>query len=369
MAGNSTQIRRDIARWRETGLIDPATAERLLHDVEQTARRGFSFGTVLALLAAALFCAAVLIFVAANWEMIDRPVRVGMIFFAILAGYVGGALLKLRRHEAFGEAAWLVAAAAFGAGIALVAQMYHLSGDERQAVLVWMTGTALAAAALRSAPLTAGAVLLATVWMAMAEGVFQPHEPFPMTYPLVAGGLWLLAVWTRSAAARHLVLLSLILYVALFYGRTDEIIVLVFLAGVSALLFAVAAVRPDATERLTGLGPGLAVDGFLGFLAGMGLLQFALSDHAAFVAVAALVFAGVVAALVMAGRDNRMLRWLAYAAFGSELCYIYVEMVGTMLGTAGFFLAAGLILAGLAYFILRMERRLSTTATAVAGGA
>ena len=161
MASYSTRVRQDIARWAENGLIDAATADALANDGIANDRRSLSFGSVLAMMAALLFGAAILIFIAANWEAIPRLARVVALFAVILAGYVGGAILKTRGHPAIGEALWVVAAAAFGGAIALVGQMYHLAGDESSAVLTWCAGTALAAVMLRSSPLTVAAVGIA----------------------------------------------------------------------------------------------------------------------------------------------------------------------------------------------------------------
>ena len=135
MAGYVGRVRQDIARWVESGLIDAGTAEKLTSDIEANARRSLSFGSILAMLAAVLLAAAIMIFVAANWEAIPRVARVLSLFAVIAAGYVGGAWLKLRDHPAFAEAAWVVAAAAFGGSIALIGQMYHFSGDESGAIL------------------------------------------------------------------------------------------------------------------------------------------------------------------------------------------------------------------------------------------
>lgn len=120
MASYASRVRSDIARWRQTGLIDAPTAEALVRDIEANERKSLSFGSILAMMAALLFGAAILIFVAANWEAIPRLVRVAALFTAILAGYVGGAVLKTRDHAAMGEALWIVAAAAFGGSIALI---------------------------------------------------------------------------------------------------------------------------------------------------------------------------------------------------------------------------------------------------------
>ena len=106
MASYSSRVRSDIARWVEAGLIDGPTADALTRDVEANERRSLSFGSILAMMAALLFGAAILVFVAANWEAIPRLARVAALFAIILAGYVGGALLKTRDHAAIGEAFW-----------------------------------------------------------------------------------------------------------------------------------------------------------------------------------------------------------------------------------------------------------------------
>ena len=103
MAGYSSRVHKDIGRWLDAGLIDPIVAEALRRDVEEHARRSLSFGSILAIMAALLLGAAILVFVASNWEAIPRIGRVGSLFAIILAGYVGGAVLKVNDHAAIGK--------------------------------------------------------------------------------------------------------------------------------------------------------------------------------------------------------------------------------------------------------------------------
>jgi uncharacterized membrane protein len=97
----------------------------------------------------------------------------------------------------------------------------------------------------------------------------------------------------------------------------------------------------------------------IGFLTGMAFVQAYLIDETGALALCAIVvFAGVAAAIVFAGRESRGLRWLAYLGFTVELCFVYVVMMGTMLGTAGLFLLSGLALGLVALIITRIEKRL-----------
>lgn len=358
MASYATKVKRDIARWREAGLIDAPTASALSLDVERNGGGRVSFGSVLSMMAAALFAAAILIFIAANWEAIPRLVRVSMLFATIAAGYLGGAVLKLRGEDAFGQGAWIVAAAAFGASIALIGQMYHMSGDEKQAIFVWGAGTALAAAMLRSGPLNVGAVLLGAVWMLMhGFDHWWSMRELPYAYLLVAVLLYALTFWTRSVTSRHLIFLSLILFGFLHYWRDESLATPLVMALLSAGLLAFGEWRPAQAGRWLALGSGLPVHALLGFLTGIGIIQIALVDEQAFLVPSIAAFAGIIAALLLAGQENRMLRWLAYAAFAFQLCFVYMVMLGSMLGTAGFFVLGGLVLSVLAWLITRLERR------------
>jgi uncharacterized membrane protein len=362
MASYSSRVRADAGRWVASGLIDGKTAEAIVLDVNAHERRSLSFGSILAIMAALLFGAAILVFVASNWEAMPRLGRVGALFAIIFAGYVGGAALKLNDHAAIAEGVWLIAAAAFGGGIALIGQMYHLSGDETQAVLTWCAGTAVAAAALRSGPLTMGAVALAAAWLFLREVDFWRDTDFPYYFIGIAAILWLVSYWTNSAASRHLILLSLVFYAALLAVEHDSDLVGIaaVLAAVSAALFGLAVVMPEQTEKIARLGGLLPVHGLIGFLTGMMMIQFELADEdgTGFAIAAAIGLAGIVAAVVLAGRESRGLRWIAYTGFALELCMIYVVMIQDMLGTAGFFLAAGVILGLLALAIIRIEKRM-----------
>ncbi len=362
MASYSSKVRQDIARWTESGLIEAVTAQSMIRDVESRERRSLSFGSILAMMAALLFGAAILILVAANWEAIPRLARVVALFAVILAGYVGGAILKGREHPIIGEAFWIVAAAAFGGSIALVGQMYHLSGNETFAMLTWCAGTALAAAMLRSNPLTVAAVGIADAWMLVklfnGFNLFRSFD-FPHMFIAVLAVLFGLSFWTRSQAARHLIVLSLIAY-AVFVAVDGNLLGVSFaLAAISAVLFVIGTMASDAVDRVLQLGGRLPLHALIGFLAGMAMIQFELADNdGSFVLAAAITLAGIATAIVLGGRESRGLRWVAYLGFAFELCFIYAVTMQTMLGTVGFFLAAAITLGILAFIIIRIEKRL-----------
>ena len=358
MASYAERVKKDILRWSADWLIDAGMAERLSADIEANARSRISFPTIFAMMAAALLCAAVLLFVAANWEEIPRLVRVGMLAALIVGGYVGGAVLKLRGAPAFGEGAWLVAAASFGAAIALVAQMYHMSGEEKDAVLTWFMGTALAAIVLRSSPLTVGAALLTGVWMCMAAGSIMGRADVPWLWLLMAGGLWLVSYWSASQPARHLLSLLLIVFTWMVFLAHEVLLVPMAALGLAAALF-FADRSPKTWKDLLGLGVAPAVHGLVHLLSALAMLHYLYADDSLLFVVVLLTFAALAGTLLVAGQRSRTLRWLVYAAFVVELSYAYIVLLGTMLGTAGFLLLVGLGLAILAWGIGRLETKMT----------
>ncbi len=354
----AARVKRDIERWRSIGWIDASVADNLAGDVDARAKRAFGFGSVLTILAAIMLAAAVLIFVAANWETIARPVRVVSLFALIFAGYVGGAVMKARGLRWPGEGAWLVAGAAFGASIALIGQMYHLSGEEVDAILTWGIGIAFAAVVLRSPASNVFAVGLAGLWLSLAmmdTELRDVHVP-TVGFPIMAAVLWALSLYCRSRASRHC-LLALLVYYGLLqcihHRPWDDAAVM--MAGVSALFFVLCAIFPRLAERFLAIRQA-AVYGLIGFGVAMTLLQ--VSNSEAIVGPASLAFAGTVVALMLGGRNSAPVRWLAYVMFGAELCVVYLLTVGSMLGTAGFLAAAGLLLAATAFVIFLFERRM-----------
>lgn len=363
MAGHFARMRAEIDRWRSTGVIDDETAGRLLADLDARPRAGFSFAAVFAAFAALLFGAAILLFVAANWEAIPRLGRVGLVLFLIPAGYVAGAVVTARGNPRMAEACRLVAIAAFGGAMALIGQTYHLSGDESRALLVWCLAAALSAAALRSGAANAAAVALAAVWLWSQSWDFWSDGAIPPAYPPLLAALWALSWWTRSVLTRHFAILSVSLLTILAFVVGDSVVAPLLLAAGAVVLF-IAVTHFGARARpIIGIG-GAEVHAMLAFGLAILLLHASWADRAGLIPVVLLSFAGSIGALVLTKGRHRAVRWLAYVGFGLELCLVYVMTIGTMLGTAGFLLATGLLLAISSVAILRFERRIKARAQA-----
>ena len=133
------------------------------------------------------------------------------------------------------------------------------------------------------------------------------------------------------------------------------------LAAVSAALFALAVVMPEPVERVARLGGLLPVHGLIGFLTGVIMIQLELAGESRSGLChrrAPWRWRGLSRRSCLPGAKAAGLRWIAYVGFAVELCLIYGVMIQDMLGTAGFFLAAGVILGLLAFAIIRIEKRM-----------
>jgi len=81
-------------------------------------------------------------FIAANWQEMAKVMKVLIIVIAMISSYTGGWFLREKWHyEKTGEALFLLGAIIYGAGIFLIAQMFHTRGNWPDGFILWMIGT------------------------------------------------------------------------------------------------------------------------------------------------------------------------------------------------------------------------------------
>ncbi len=364
----SISLERQIARWQQDGLIDAETASRLNADLEKQASR-FSLGSVLAILGGLLLGAAVIMLVAANWQDMPRLMRIALVFALIWIGYLGGAWRQAKGDRVFSSAFYVLGATSFGAGIALVGQMYHLSGDTHVAALYWAFGV-LAAAFLTRAPVLAsfaagvGCFYLASFIFSdtrLGEGI-DLYRWLGLLLLVVGVAA---ALFTRSRQSAHLWALYAIGWALFIYFEHERGVVLAGMIIVGIALMLADAFLYETMQRLTRFARPLAAYGLLIALLALAILQIddVFSYTAEQTGLKHDIFYGMVilalsiGAIALCGRENGSLRSIAYTAFSIEVLYLASETVGTMIGTSGFFLTAGILVLLLAAFVRRMERR------------
>ena len=120
----------------------------------------------------------------------------------------------------------------------------------------------------------------------------------------MAALLWLVSYWTDSWPSRHLILLSVIFYVALLTADGGDDVSSCsprcWLPGRPRCL-PLAVLLPDLVEKIVRLDGRFAVHCLIGFLVGIGMAEIELIDETSrsLVILALIAFAGIAAAIVL----------------------------------------------------------------------
>lgn len=361
MWGYNARVKRDLGRWKERGWL---TAEAEANIVAELARSGREVGLAssLGFLASVLLGLAVISFVAAHWQDVPRGVRLLGIIALIWAGFGAAAMFAERQARGFSEAAVLFSCLVFGAGIALVSQMYHIDGHPPDGVLLWFAGTFAAGILARSNAALALSMVLAVIWAA-----YETSASLRVQWPFLAawGAVTAAFIWQRFERGYHLSALALALFVvSLGYclngGHAHGLTVGLSLAAAAAIL-ASDYVRSGAFS-MTAFLPYAVAAAYAGLFA----LQFGETNTVGQFAGLAIFALALLLTAIAYGltREHRGLLWLGYSLFSIEVFGLYLKTFGSLLGTSLFFLVAGLLVAGLAYLALRIVRRGSAGAAA-----
>jgi len=355
------RLERDLRQWTAQGLIDAPTAGRLLAEYDSRPS-SFSLGRVLMIIAALLVSAAVLLLVAANWEFIPRILRLVGIVGLIWSAYLAGAMLLMRGFERLAAAFLVLGTLSFGGAIALVGQMYHLSGDTFQAMLVWFAGAVVAAALFRSGSVTAivGFLAFAVAGMNWFGPSGADEAVLLWLMPLLAVIVILLVRYTDAPRVRHLAYLLLVAWLAFIYGENETPQTAIAIAALGAVAYLAAAVPQSPLQALArSAGAAPAFYSYLVLLLGLFVLHAEFDTVGDRLILGIVTLAGAVAGIALSGKENGAVRYLGYAAFAAETLYLASETIGSIIGTSGFFLVAGLVMALIAWAVIVLERRFS----------
>ncbi len=366
------RLERDLKIWTEKGLVDATTAKAILseYDGRQTS---FSAGRVLTIVAAVLLGLAILLFVSANWEAIPRIVRLLGLVAMIWAFYLGAASMLARGRSVLASGLLILGTLSFGGAMALVGQMYNLSGDELRMMIVWFAAAVIAAALFRSATQVGLAGFLAWAFCGVyLWGHFdQWYGIMPWMPPLMAVILIALVRYADAPAARHLAYLMLVGWLTWLFGQHEGLNTAILFAALGMVVFlAVSIPASPLASFAQAAGAAPAFYAFLIASIGFFLIHAEISngsfennvwveDKLPLVIIAAATLGGSVIAIALGGRDNGAVRYLAYFVFACEILYLASETIGSIIGTAGFFLVAGLLVAIAAWLVIQLERRFS----------
>lgn len=353
------RLKRDLDRWSAMGLISEREAQAMLRDHDAQAS-SFSIGAVLVVLSAVLLSAAILLLVAANWQTIPRLVKISGVIAFIWGFHCGGAILIALGRQAFGQALLVLGAASFGGGLALVGQLYHLSGDQLDLFYVWLAAATVSCVLFRSGVMAGFVAILsvATVFIALDQYDFDWTLQTMLLPPGLAVLIIALSFWAGHERVRHIAFLLLFGWLIWLYAQhTDIAVAFGFVVGGFGVFAAVALshlYRAQIFRLAASYGLALAV-------AGLALVHLEYDSGLRLALIAVVSVAISIAALAIKGRDDGVVRAMAYLIFAGETLYVSFATIDSMLDTSGFFLISGLLVAVLAFAASRVEKLLAAS--------
>ena len=196
----------EIERWKAEGLVTPELGDRIRQRYEQPpATVGAPAETVpwgmlvFSTAGAIVIGLGVILLFAYNWDQIPKSGKLMLVFAAVIGAHASGIRLLGRDgwQPKLGEALVALGTMFYGAGIWLVAQIYHIDEHYPNGFLFWALGALALAWAIRSTANGLLAVVLLTIWGSCE--VFDFRSPEYWSVLLVAGGLLPLAWKQRSA--------------------------------------------------------------------------------------------------------------------------------------------------------------------------
>lgn len=267
----------ELERWTEQKLISPEQAARIRALYDEPAGQ-LTWGLVVFFgLGAAILGLGVILLFAYNWDDIPKFGKLALIFGAMAAAHGTGWRLRRRddwrRH--LGEALSLLGTMGYGAGIWLIAQIYHIDEHFPNGFLLWGLGALTMAWALDS--VTHG--ILAALLFAWWGGAETLHfgERTEISVLLAGVGVGALAWRLRSAVLAGVALGALywltLCHAAEWAGGAG---VLAHALGFSVLLLGLAKL-PLLSESDAGharLAAVLRFYGWAGFIACAFVLSF-----------------------------------------------------------------------------------------------
>lgn len=185
------RILKKLDEWAAEGLITVEQAEAI-RAREPAPKSSPPWGILIfAGFGAVVLGLGVILMFAYNWDDMHKFAKLAVVFGALLGAHGTGMILRRKNHpEGFSDSAFLTGTMLFGAGIWLVAQIYHISAHYPNAFIVWAVGALMLAWILPSISHGLLASILISIW-ACCEAVSYDNHTVVAPLLIVAGTGWL----------------------------------------------------------------------------------------------------------------------------------------------------------------------------------
>ncbi|HKR58813.1 MAG TPA: DUF2157 domain-containing protein [Pyrinomonadaceae bacterium] len=194
-------LRNELPIWIQKGIVSEETAKQLssayqLDSLTHESTRLLS--AVIFTIGGLLLGGGLISFVAANWEAIPTPIKLALLFLALLSFHtVGFWLWSSKNWRRLGHALIFCGCLVFGANIGLVAQIFHISSNWYGGFGAWALGSLAMAWAVRSWIIGVLALGTSFIWFLGFQSDYNDQSA--SFYPLIlAVSLLPLALIIRS---------------------------------------------------------------------------------------------------------------------------------------------------------------------------
>ena len=344
------RLEADLPRWVAEGWLTAENAGAIRRSVARE-QGGIRLPAVLGLLGGLLIAASVAAFVAAGWEDIPRLVKLGMILAGIAICIAYAFRLERQGSPRGADAAVTCGVLIFGAGLALIGQMYHLPADWPGGALLVALGGLIAAVLMRSNGALAIALIAICAWSGgrWEEARSGAHLGFFILY---LPALWL-SLSRDNRLVHHLVVLAAASWLAMApgYGLFDRFDYGLLAYGLALAVFYVALGALALDRGLPSVLTACLPWGLLGLVLVLNteLIRILDRDEARaghafrFVFLAYAVAIPVVACLAGFARERRF-AWPLAAGLAFALLVPAVFWTGIVTAMAGKIIVASLVL-------------------------
>ncbi len=243
-------LREEISAWREEGIISSDQAQQLADRYPDISGGTDWARVILTSLGVVIFGLGIILFFAYNWQSMHRFSKLAFIGVALMAAHGAGYWYGRpgRLHYGLSESMHLLGTLLFGAGIWLVAQIYHIDEHYPNAYLAWSLAALSLAWALPS--LSQGLLALMLVFLWSWFEVFDFHQPNHPAVWLVALGIVPLALKLRSGLLLFFSLLVFLLVYSFTLVRVDDDLVFGALLLIACAMLAGARLLPEERGEL-----------------------------------------------------------------------------------------------------------------------
>ena len=176
------KLEQEIGLWLKEGIILPEQKERILARYRLLKKADEKAGpgkliTTISILGSILVGVGVILFIASNWSGIPKWGRLFIVFFSMLASYGLGFYFRYeaKNYPKVGASLILLGSLIFGAGMFLIAQIYHITVHYPNGPLLWGLFVLPLAYLLRFKSLISLAILVLLIWLGMEARLRISH--------------------------------------------------------------------------------------------------------------------------------------------------------------------------------------------------